>query len=188
MPRPPHAGLGNQYSDTRAVSKADRAGDNSPYLPTGTGPSSPLVRYRRLNEVALPSAIWRARMEGSTCRITRVPPCCPLPVAEDCRTNHSRPFAQWSQSNRRPEPRSSRYMNAPAHSPKQLRYAILNSLDGIVEINWPYLAAALVACYCPPAQPVESIRSPACEQTELASSSRYLPLAIGGTCSPILEE
>ena len=25
MPRPPHAGLGNQYSDTRAVSKADRA-------------------------------------------------------------------------------------------------------------------------------------------------------------------
>jgi hypothetical protein len=49
-------------------------------------------------------------------------------------------------------------------------------------------AAALVASCCPPAPPVESIRSPVCEQTELASSSRYLPLAIGGTCSPILEE
>ena len=74
-----------------------------------------------------------------------------------------------------PGPRSSRYMNAPAHSPKQLRYAT-------------YLAAALVACYCRPAPPVESIRSPVCEQTELATSSRYLPLAIGGTRSPILEE
>jgi len=50
------------------------------------------------------------------------------------------------------------------------------------------VAAALIAGYCPPAPPLESIRSPACEQTELASSSRYLPLAIGGTCSPILEE
>jgi len=65
---------------------------------------------------------------------------------------------------------------------------IRHSSQPIVEINWPYLAAALVACYCAPAPPVESIRSPACEQTELATSSRYLPLAIGGTCSPILEE
>jgi hypothetical protein len=62
MPRPPHAGLGNQYSDTRAVSKADRAGGKSPYLPTGTGPSSPLVPYRHFRDhnrrLAWPTSGW----------------------------------------------------------------------------------------------------------------------------------
>ena len=52
-----------------------------------------------------------------------------------------------------------------------------------VSLAAPLVTAALVASYRP-----QSIRSSACEETELANSSRYLPLAIGGTCSPILEE
>jgi transglutaminase-like putative cysteine protease len=93
-----------------------------------------------------------------------------------------------------PEPAQLRWLHDPFDNPvavatfqgttSELRLESTVTLEHF-ETSLPEAAAPY---YCPPAPPVELIRSPACKQTELASSSRYLPLAIGGTCWPILEE